>query len=121
MSSEGRNLEAISLAIDQHNANCVFPALEVHMNPFEVERLGWTEIRGLPVIPDDKIGTGRFKILCARDLTGGGKELPEEVEVPTPGERELVPAGPIEGPVARGQCTLCRHPFPGHFYFCGFA
>ena len=39
-SPEAKNLEAISKAIDQHNANCPFPAAEVRMNPFEVERLG---------------------------------------------------------------------------------
>ncbi len=59
-SPEAKNLEAISQAIDQHNANCPFPAAEVRMNPFEVERLGWDHIRGLPVIPDAEIGTGRF-------------------------------------------------------------
>ena len=40
-SSEAKNLEAISKAIDQHNATCEFPAVAIAMNPFEVERLGW--------------------------------------------------------------------------------
>ena len=62
MGAEAKNLEAISQAIDQHNAGCPFPAAEVRMNPFEVERLGWDEIRGLPIIPDPDIGTGRFRI-----------------------------------------------------------
>jgi hypothetical protein len=74
-SPEGKNLEAISKAIDQHNANCPFPAAEVRMNPFEVERLGWEEIRGLPVVPDPEIGTGRFRIVCSRET--GGTELEE--------------------------------------------
>lgn len=39
-SPEAKNLEAISKAIDQHNMNCPFPAAEVRMNPYEVERLG---------------------------------------------------------------------------------
>jgi len=76
-SPEAKNLEAISKAIDQHNATCPFPASEVRMNPFEVERLGWDEIRGLPVVPDPEIGTGRFRIVCSRENTG--EEL-EEVE-----------------------------------------
>ena len=42
-SPEAKNLEAISKAIDQHNSNCPFPAAEVRMNPFEVERLGWDQ------------------------------------------------------------------------------
>ena len=50
--ADAKNLEAISRAIDQHNANCPFPASEVRMNPFEIERLGWEEIRGLPKIRD---------------------------------------------------------------------
>jgi len=76
-SAEAKNLEAIARAIDQHNASCPFPAAEVRMNPFEVERLGWEEIRGLPIVADPEIGTGRFRIVCSRDLDG---EEVEEVE-----------------------------------------
>lgn len=71
MGAEAKNLEAISQAIDQHNATCPWPASEVRMNPFELERLGWDEIRGLPVVGDPEIGTGRFRIVCSRD----GEEL----------------------------------------------
>ena len=67
MSSEGKNLEAISRAIDQHNASCDFPAVAVAMNPFEVERLGWDTIRGLPIRGDESLGTGSFRIVCGRD------------------------------------------------------
>jgi hypothetical protein len=74
MSSEARNLEAISKAIDTHNAECEFPASEVRMNPFEIERLGWDQIRGLPLIGDPAIATGRFRIVCS------GNEEVEEVE-----------------------------------------
>ncbi len=78
-SAKAKNLEAISKAIDQHNANCPFPAAEVRMNPFEVERLGWEEIRGLPVVPDAEIGTGRFRIVCSQEMDGGGLEEVEAV------------------------------------------
>jgi hypothetical protein len=88
-SPEAKNLEAISKAIDQHNANCPFPAAEVRMNPFEVDRLGWETIRGLPVIPDAEIGTGRFRIVCSRDLEG---EKLEEVEAIG---QELETAAPV--------------------------
>ena len=76
---EAKNLEAISKAIDQHNTNCPFPAAEVRMNPFEVERLGWDTIRGLPVVPDGEIGTRRFRIVCSRDLENVGLEITEAV------------------------------------------
>ena len=78
MSSEAKNLEAISKAIDQHNASCPWPAAEVRMNPYEVERLAWEEIRGLPVVADPAIGTGRFRIVCSRE--GEDLEHIEETE-----------------------------------------
>jgi hypothetical protein len=78
-SPEAKNLEAISKAIDQHNQNCPFPAAEVRMNPFEVERLGWDQIRGLPVVPDSAIGTGRFRIVCSRELDDTGLEETEAI------------------------------------------
>jgi hypothetical protein len=37
------------------------------MNPYEVERLGWDSIRGLPIRPDPNLGTGRFNVICGRD------------------------------------------------------
>jgi hypothetical protein len=89
-SAEAKNLEAISKAIDQHNANCPFPAAEVRMNPFEIERLGWDQIRGLPLLPDPELGTGRFRIVCSRDLDGEGLEeveaIGEEVETSIPAQ-----------------------------------
>ena len=92
-SAEAKNLEAISKAIDQHNSNCPFPAAEVRMNPFEIERLGWDSIRGLPLVPDPELGTGRFRIVCSRDLDGEGLE---EVEA---AGRELETVGPVPSEV----------------------
>ena len=95
MSAEGKNLEAISKAIDQHNSGCPFPASEVRMNPFEVERLGWDEIRGLPIVPDPEIGTGRFRIVCSGEGQGEGIEEVEAIGTPVEvGAPEPVPAGP---------------------------
>ncbi len=96
-SAEAKNLEAIAKAIDRHNANCPFPAAEVRMNPFEVERLAWDEIRGLPIVPDPEIGTGRFRIVCSRDVDGEGIEEAEAlgipIEVAVPSERQATPSG----------------------------
>jgi hypothetical protein len=86
VSAEAKNLEAISRAIDQHNSNCPWPASEVRMNAFEVERLGWEEIRGLPVVADPEIGTGRFRIVCSRQ--GDGSDLEETEAVGRPVEVE---------------------------------
>ena len=84
MSSESKNLEAISKAIDQHNTTCEWPAVAVLMNPFEVERLGWDTIRGLPIRADSSIGTGAFRIQCAKD-----EGLPEEEIVEAVAEQEI--------------------------------
>ncbi len=78
-SAEAKNLEAISKAIDQHNANCPFPAAEVRMNPYEIERLGWETIRGLPLVGDPELGTGRFRIVCSRDTDDSGLEITEAI------------------------------------------
>jgi hypothetical protein len=77
-----KNLEAISKAIDQHNSNCPWPASEVRMNPYEVERLGWDEIRGLPIVGDPELSTGRFRIVCSRDGDEEGLEETEAVGDP---------------------------------------
>jgi len=92
-SSEAKNLEAISKAIDQHNATCEYPAVAVALNPFEVERLGWDSIRGLPIRDDPAVGTGSFRIVCARDELEPEEEIVEAVaEDPVPAE--LMPVGP---------------------------
>ena len=85
-SSEARNLEVISKAIDVHNRDCPFPAVAVLMNPFEVERLGWDSIRGLPIRPDPQVGTGAFRILC-----GGDEGEREETEVVEAVSEQVVP------------------------------
>ena len=84
MGAAAKNLEAISQAIDEHNSGCPWPASEVRMNPFEVERLGWEEIRGLPIVADPALGTGRFRIVCSRE--GDGERLEETEAIGEPVE-----------------------------------
>lgn len=79
MGSEAKNLEAISKAIDIHNERCQWPAVAIEMNPYEVERLGWDTIRGLPVRPNPDLGTGRFNVVCAREEPGFEEEEIEAV------------------------------------------
>ena len=85
MSSEAKNLEVISKAIDAHNQGCEWPAVAVEMNPFEVERLGWDTIRGLPIRANAEVGTGRFRVVCAREEGEPGEvvEAVAEQTVPT--------------------------------------
>jgi len=95
MSAEAKNLEAIVRAIDQHDRSCEYPAVAVRMSPFEVERLGWDTIRGLPIHADERIGTGRFEVVCGGDEEPG---LEEEEAVEAVAEQELaVPLAPAPG------------------------
>ena len=84
MSAEAKNLEAIVKAIEQHDRNCEYPALAVAMNPFEVERLGWDTIRGLPIRPDPEIGTGSFRIVCAREESEPSEQVEAVAEETVP-------------------------------------
>jgi hypothetical protein len=86
-STEAQNLEVISKAIDEHNNSCEWPAVAVEMNPFEIERLGWDEIRGLPIRSNPDLGTGSFRIVCARE-----EGLPGEEETVEAVSEQTVPA-----------------------------
>jgi hypothetical protein len=88
--AEVKNLEAISKAIDQHNDGCEWPAVAIELNPFEVERLGWDSIRGLPVRANSELGTGSFRVVCAREEEDPG-ELTEAVA------EQTAPATPVIG------------------------
>jgi hypothetical protein len=89
-SAEAKNLEVISKAIDDHNTSCQWPAVAVEMNPFEVERLGWDSIRGLEIRPNPDLGTGSFRIVCARE-----DGLPAEEETVEAVANQTVPAEPV--------------------------
>ena len=85
-SPEAKNLEVISKAIDQHNRTCEWPAVAVEMNPFEVERLGWDTIRGLPIRANPELGTGRFNVVCAGEEGEPGEVVEAVAEQTVPAE-----------------------------------
>ncbi len=89
--AEVKNLEAISKAIDQHNSECEWPAVAIEMNPFEVERLGWDSIRGLPVRSNPELGTGAFRVVCAGEEGEPGEVVEAVAE-------QTVPATPVSVP-----------------------
>jgi hypothetical protein len=85
-STEAQNLEKISQAIDQHARSCEWPAVAIEMNPFELERLGWDSIRGLPLRPNPDMGTGRFRVVCAREESEPGEPVEAVAEQTVPAE-----------------------------------
>jgi len=90
-SAEAKNLEVISKAIDEHNSSCDWPAVAIEMNPFEVERLGWDTIRGLPIRPNPDLGSGSFRVVCAREEGLPGEEETVEAVADQTVPAELTP------------------------------
>jgi hypothetical protein len=87
VNAAAKNLEAIQKAMVRHNGNCDSPLLEIRMSPFEVERLGFVEFRGVPIVADEAIGTGRFRLVCEgphddAPAPGIGQHVPMRDQVP---------------------------------------
>ena len=59
------------------------------MNPFEVERLGWDSIRGLPIRPSPNVETGAFRVVCAREEGDPGEPVEAVAEQTVPAETSL--------------------------------
>lgn len=77
------NLEAIDQALNEHDERCIGVIVEIKMNPFEVERMGFESFKGIPVVSDDAIGTGRFRLVCERERAGGDlARVPDAESVP---------------------------------------
>lgn len=77
MSATAKNLEAIQKALDAHNRGCSAPVTEIRMSPFEVERLGFDDFAGIPIVGDPEMQTGRVRVICSG--VGGGEEAEEQV------------------------------------------
>ena len=90
-SAAAKNLEVIVKAIEHHNVTCEWPAVAVEMNPFEVERLGWDTIKGLPIRPNPSLGTGSFRVVCAREDGLPGEEETVEAVADQTVPAELTP------------------------------
>ena len=96
--ASAKNMQAVCKAKDAHNASCPYggQATEVHLNWFDIERMGWEEgdnICGLQVIGSAKVATGMMRVRCdAEPDDDGGLSEEEEVEVveAVSTEREVV-------------------------------
>jgi hypothetical protein len=94
---ESKNLAAIRQALDSHNASCPVPAKAILLNPVDHELMGWDELWGLPVLPDDRVPAKRVRIDCDGSAYGIEDEVEEAIAQQTPAETPIViPAGPRE-------------------------
>jgi hypothetical protein len=61
---EGELLEAVRAAFEKHDRDCDQRAYLVLLNPANYELLGWDEVFGLPVLPDDRVEPMRARVVC---------------------------------------------------------
>ena len=98
LDASAKNMQAVCKAKEAHNSSCPYggQATEVHLNWFDIERMGWEEgdvICGLTVIGNEKIATGMMRVRCdAEPDDPSGLEEEEEIEVveAVSAERDLV-------------------------------
>lgn len=83
------NLAAIRAALDHHNGECPVPARAILLHPYDHGLMGWDELWGLPVLPDDRVPVKRVRIDCG----GSAWTLDEELE--TFLQEAPVPTGPV--------------------------
>jgi len=90
---ESKNLAAIRAALDHHNADCPVPANAILLNPVDHELMGWDELWGLPVLPDERVATKRVRIQCDGSAFGIEDQVADAVS--SPNELPVVvPVGP---------------------------
>lgn len=67
---EARMLMNVRAAIDAHGKECPRQAKSILLNPANHELLGWDEVLGLPVLPDEKVETMRARLVCGEGRAG---------------------------------------------------
>ena len=92
-SFEAKNLAAISAAIKDHNDTCPVPANAILLNPVDHELLGWHELHGLPILPDENVPTKRVRIDCPGSANGIEDELADAIAQEQRGPM-VIPVGP---------------------------
>jgi hypothetical protein len=61
---EIKNLIAIRVGIDRHNAKCPVPPEAILMNPIDCTLMDHQRLWGIPVTPDPSVPTKRCRIQC---------------------------------------------------------
>lgn len=98
LDASAKNMQAVCKAKEQHDKTCPYGgnATEVHLNWFDIERMGWDEgdnICGLTVIGNAKVPTGMMRVRCdAEPDDTPGLEEEEELELveAVSSEREFI-------------------------------
>jgi hypothetical protein len=57
-------LDGINAAWEAHSCECEPPPKAILLNQGNYELIGWDEVLGLPVLPDERLDPMRFRLLC---------------------------------------------------------
>jgi len=63
-------LDRIRGAYDGHAAECDQVPKAILLHPGNFELVGWDEVLGLPVLPDDRLEPKRFLLVCGSGRGG---------------------------------------------------
>jgi hypothetical protein len=101
--ASAKNMQLVCRAKEHHDKTCPWrgTGTEVHMNWFDIDRIGWEEgdvICGLVVVGDETVSTGMMRVTCDAEGDGGGRVEEEEVETveAVAAERELQTIAPSQ-------------------------
>jgi hypothetical protein len=59
-----KNVARMRRALEHHNIKCPLPADSFSLNPIDFDLLGYTNLWGVPVEPDDSVATRSFRLEC---------------------------------------------------------
>ncbi len=97
LDASAKNMQAVCKAKDLHDRTCPYGgnATAVHLNWFDIERLGWEEgdvICGLLVVGDERVATGMMRVTCDAepdDPDGLQEEVGDEIVEVVSADREI--------------------------------
>ena len=67
---EAQMLMNVRAAFDAHEKECPRQPKSILLNPANHELLGWDEVLGLPVLPDERVETMRARLVCGEGGAG---------------------------------------------------
>jgi hypothetical protein len=70
-SIEAELLEVVRRRWEQHADECQRPPYLILLNPANYDLLGWDEILGLPVLPDERVDPLKCRIVCGPEGWAG--------------------------------------------------
>ncbi|HXB16393.1 MAG TPA: hypothetical protein VNV44_11700 [Solirubrobacteraceae bacterium] len=93
-----KNVKVIRAGLDDHNANCPVPARAILLHPSEHAKLDVPTLWGHPVLADERVRLGFFRIDCEASAWGIERELALHIE--SPAKVPLRVLDPVESPLA---------------------